>query len=103
MGQTKVVFDTNTTLFLNNNETWENRVISKTLGHIKYQMTTQKGIAHTEIYIDRKKQVVKYKGKAKAWVNSDGVFEYDTDMGSIKTEVEETMTAWVEKRSQTAE
>ena len=54
MGQTKVVFDTNTTLFLNNNETWENRVISKTLGHIKYQMTTQKGIAHTEIYIDRK-------------------------------------------------
>ena len=47
--------------------------------------------------------MVKHKGKSKAWVNNDGVFEYDTDMESIKTKVEEIMAAWVEKRSQPAE
>ena len=99
MGQTKVVLDADTTLFLNNNETWENRVIIKTLGHIKYQMTGQMSIAHTEIYIDRKKQVVKYKGKTKAWVNKDGVFEYDADMNNIKSKVEEIMATWMEKRT----
>ena len=62
-------------------------------------MTGQMSIAHTEIYIDRKKQVVKYKGKTKAWVNKDGVFEYDADMNNIKSKVEEIMATWMEKRT----
>ena len=90
-------------LYFNNNDTWEMRVTNKTLGFVKYQLATLKGIPHEQFRIDRRKLTVKHKDKLKAWYNDAGEIQYAEDMEDVKAGVETLIEAWLAKRSQNQE
>ena len=87
-------------LYFNNNDTWDMRVRNKTLGFVKYQLATLKGIPHEQFRIDRRKHSVKHKDKLKAWYNDAGEIQYAEDMEDVKKGVETLMEAWIANRSQ---
>ena len=82
-----------------NNETFEQRVRSATLGQIEYHLHETGGHALQDIQLDRKRGSVKIKKVLVASFDTDDVVKYEDAAACVKVAVNKHMVEWLEKRT----
>ena len=91
--------DENRCIRFKDNKTWNDRIIDRRLGLIKYQLMEKEGITQEQqlVKIRWDLKQVKLRGEVVAWMEGD-VMKYDKGIEQVKAEAETTMKTWLEKR-----
>lgn len=76
----------------------EKCITDKTLGFDKYHLNKSKQYQMSNIDINWKKNCVEHKHKKVVWITEASDIEYDEEVNSVRTSVEESIKEWKEKR-----